>query len=77
MPAEPAGEARHVGDPGVRDDELDALVAPDEGLEILGDRRQSAAAVDEDRDASLDGEREDRLEPLVARARTPGRAGGA
>ena len=32
----------------------------------VGDRRQAAAAVDEDRDAALDGEREDRLEPGVS-----------
>ena len=49
----------------MRDDELDALVAHDERLEVLRDRRQPAAAVDEDRDGSLDGEREDRLQALV------------
>ena len=34
-------------------------------LEMLGDRRQPAAAVDEDRHRALEREREDRLEPLV------------
>ena len=64
--AEPPGEPGHVGDPRVRDDELDALVAPDERLEVLGDRRKPAAAVDEDRHGPLDREREHGLQPLVA-----------
>ena len=45
---------------------LHALVPPHERLEILRDRRKPAAAVDEDGHGPLDGEREDRLEPLVA-----------
>ena len=63
--AETSGETGHVGDARVRDDELHAFVAPDQRLEILGDRRKAAAAVDEDRHRSLDREREHRLKPLV------------
>ena len=33
--------------------------------EVVRDRRQAAAAVDQDRDAALRGKREDRREPLV------------
>ena len=64
--AEPTGEPGHVRDARVRDDEPDALVAADERLEVLGDRRKPAAAVDEDRHRALDRELEDGLEPLVA-----------
>ena len=63
--AEPSGQAGHVGDARVRDDQLDALVPPDERLEVLRDRRKPATAVDEDRHGPLDREREDRLQPLV------------
>ena len=49
----------------VRDDEPNALVAEDEGLEVLRDGRQPAPAVDEDRDGSLHRELEDRAEALV------------
>ena len=45
---------------------LTPSLPPDERLEILGDRRKAAAAVDEDRHRPLDREREDRLKPLVA-----------
>ena len=41
-------------------------VAVDERGEVVADRRQAAAAVDQDRDVALDGEREDGVEPLVA-----------
>ena len=37
----------------------------DEPREVVGDRRQAAAAVDQDRDAALGGELEDRRETLV------------
>ena len=47
------------------DDEPDALVAPHERFQVLGDRRETTAAVDEDRHRALDREREDRREPLV------------
>ena len=61
-PARPA----EVGDPGVGDDQADARVALDEGREVVADRRQPAAAVNQDRHLALDREREDRVEPLVA-----------
>ena len=67
-PAQPAGQTRHVGDPGVGDDQLDALVPADERLQVLGDRRQPAAAVDQDRHGALDREREDRPERSSSRA---------
>ena len=59
-------QAGHVGDAGVGDDQPDALVALDEGGEMVGDRRQPAAAVDQDRHVALDGDREDRLQAGVA-----------
>ena len=37
----------------------------DEPREVVGDRRQPAPAVDQDRDAPLGGQREHRSEPLV------------
>ena len=64
-----AGEAPcepgQVGDPRVRDDQLRLRIAVDEASEVVGDRRQSAAAVDQDRHAALGGDREDRSQPLV------------
>ena len=41
-------------------------VALDERCEVVADRRQPAAAVDQDRHLALDREREDGVEPLVA-----------
>ena len=52
--------------PGVSDDQADAGVALDEGCEVVADRRQPAAAVNQDRHLALDREREDGVEPLVA-----------
>ena len=49
----------------MRDDQVDALVSSDERLEVLGDRRQPSAAVDENRNRTLDGELEDRLEASI------------
>ena len=43
-----AGEPGEVGDSGVRDDQLRLRVRVDEPLEVVGDRRQPATAVDED-----------------------------
>ena len=40
-------------------------VGLDEAREVVGDRRQPAAAVDQDRNAALGGELEDRRQPLV------------
>ena len=64
-PREVPGEAGQVGDAGVRDDQLRVGVALDEAREVVGDRRQPAPAVDQDRNAALGGQREDRREPLV------------
>ena len=64
-PSEPPGEAGHVRDARVRDDQPHALVAADERLEVLGDRRQAASSVDQDRHRALLRELEDRREPLV------------
>ena len=52
--------------PRVGDDQLRVRVgARRAGARLVGDRRQPAAAVDQDRDASLGGEREHRRQPLV------------
>ena len=65
MPAKRVGEVRHVGDARVRDDQLHACAALDERVQVGGDRRQSAAAVDEDRHAALARKLEHGREPLV------------
>jgi hypothetical protein len=49
----------------VGDDQLRFGVALDEPCEMIGDRRQASPAVDEDRDAPLRSEGEDRRQPLV------------
>ena len=56
-----------VGDPGVGDDQRHVRVRLDEPREPVGDRRQPAAAVDQDRDAALLCELEHRREPVVGR----------
>ena len=65
LAAEAAGEACEIRDAGVRDDQLRVGVLVDEPREVVGDRRQPAAAVDQDRHAPLGGEREDGCQPLV------------
>ena len=62
---EVTGEPGEVGDAGVRDDQLRLRVCVDEACEVVGDRRQAAATVDEDRHAPLGRDREHRCEPLV------------
>ena len=62
---EVTGEPGEIGDAGVRDDQLRVRVRVDEACEVVGDRRQAAATVDEDRHAPLGRDREDRCEPLV------------
>ena len=64
-PSQATGERGHVRDPRVRDDQSDSLVATHELLQVLCDRRETPASVDEDRNASLDRELEHRAEPLV------------
>ena len=65
LSAEAPREARQVGDARVGDDQLRVRIAVDEAREVVRDRRQSAPAVDQDRDAALGGDREDRRQPLV------------
>ena len=65
-PAMQLRELGEVGDAGVRDDQRRLRVAVDERAQAVGDRRQAAAAVDQDRHAVLGGDLEDRREPLVA-----------
>ena len=65
-PREMPGQPGHVGDAGMRDDQADPVVALDEGGEMVGDRRQPATAVDQDRHVAFDRDREDRLEAGVA-----------
>ena len=65
LAAEPVGERREVGDSRVRDDELRVRIAIDYPRQVVRDRRQAAAAVDEDRDLPVGGELEDRGEALV------------
>ena len=60
-------EVRHVGDPRVGDDQRGVGALVDELREAVRDRRQAAAAVDQDRHAPLLGQREDRLEAVVGR----------
>ena len=57
-------ERGEVGDAAVGDDQL-GVVALDELGQAVGDRRQAAAAVDQDRDAAVGRELEHRREPLV------------
>ena len=61
---EVAGERGEVGDPGVRDDQL-RLVGVHQARERVRDRRQAAAAVDQDRHLALGGQLEDGREPVV------------
>ncbi len=61
-----AGEAGHVRDARVGDHELHARVALDQRGEVIGDRRQPAAAVDQDRHVPREGQLEHGLETLVA-----------
>ncbi len=49
----------------MRDYQPDAFVAADKRLQILGDRWEAAAAVDQDRHSPLNRELEHRSEPLV------------
>ena len=61
---EAARECGEVGDAAVGDDQL-RVVALDEVGQLVGDRRQAAAAVDQDRDLAVGRELEHRREPLV------------
>ena len=59
------GETGHVRDAGVRDDQLAVRVPLDEPGEVVRDRRQATAAVDQDRDVPRLGQREHGCEQLV------------
>ena len=67
----PAGhldrEVGEVGDSCVGDDQRHIRVRLDQAREPVGDRRQPAPAVDQDRDAALPCELEHRREPSVGR----------
>ena len=65
LAAEALGERGQVGDARVGDDQLRLRVRVDEAREVVGDRRQAASAVDEDRNPPLGGQLEDRRKPLV------------
>ena len=56
---------RHVGNSSVRDDQLYALAALDERVQVSGDRRQSASAVNQNRHLPLGRQREHRRQSLV------------
>ena len=77
LPGEVAGEPGEVGDARVGDDQLRLGVAVDEPREVVGDRRQAAAAVDQDRHAPLGRELEHRARAARRSAGTSARAGGA
>ena len=64
-PREVPGHRREVDDPRVGDDQRGRRMAVEKPAEGVGDRRQPSAAVDQDRDAPLGGQREDRLQPRV------------
>ena len=65
LAAQPVGQRREVGDACVRDDQLRLGIAVDDPAEVIRDRRQSAAAVDQHRHAALGRELEDRGQPFV------------
>ena len=64
FPTQAVGQRGKVGYPGMRDDQL-CVVAVDEVREVVRDRRQTAAAMDQDRYVAFGGELEHRREPLV------------
>ena len=66
MVDERAGDVLEVGDGGVGEDQLRVGVALDEVAQVVGDRRQAAARVDQDRHAPLGGELEHRVQPGLA-----------
>ena len=58
--------AAEIGDAGVSDDQLHSLVAFDELGEVVADRRQPAASVDQDRDVALDCNLEDGIQSFIS-----------
>ena len=65
LPAERACELAEVGDARVRDDQLRFGIGVNEPREVVGDWREPAPAVDQDRHAPLRREREHRRQALV------------
>src|SRR5207237_5682635 len=65
LSTEPVGESGEVGDAGMSDDQPRLGIAVDDASEVVRDRRQAAAAVDQDRDVALGGQLEDRRQALV------------
>ena len=65
LPAKWPASAGEVGDACVRDDQRRLRVLVVQAREVVRDRRQPAAAVDEDRHAALRRDREHRREALV------------
>ena len=55
-----------VGDRGMGQDQLGLGMVLDEPAQVIGDRRQAASGVDQDRHAPLGGELEHRVEPALA-----------
>ena len=61
-----SADVLEVGDCGMGEDELRLGVVLDESPQVIGDRRQTAAGVDQDRHAPLCGQPEHRVEPALA-----------
>jgi len=69
---ESLGERGQIRDAAVGDDQLSLRVGIDEPGEMVGNRRQAASAVDENGDATLGREGEDRRQPLVVEQKALG-----
>ena len=65
LPREAPGEPGQVGDARVGDDQLRLRIRVGEAPEVVGDRRQAAPAVNEDRNLPLGRQLEDRRQSLV------------
>ena len=60
-----AHQRPQVGDSRVGDDQLRLGIGVHQPRQVVGDRRQAAAPVDQDRHAALGGDRKNGREPLV------------
>ena len=72
LPREAPGEPRQVGDARVGDDQLRLRIRVDETPEVVGDRRQAAPAVNEDRNPPLGRQLEHRRQSLVVQEKALG-----
>ncbi len=70
MAGEGLREPGEIGDATVRDDQLRIRIALDQAREMVGDRRQPPPPVNQDRNAPLRRESEDRIEPLVVQEKS-------